>query len=359
MPKSPTYLYKQPGSRNYHLRISINGQQYRETLRTSHLRTAEKRAKQRIEELRGQSEAGELDWRFVTGVISFQDELESETSSLGAETRKRYLVSLRQISRVIAAYYEELGRDIYDVMAGEITTAVIAEFVRLRRDEGVTIATINRDLTAFGSLMTHLKNKKWIDENPVKAYEKVGLRENLPDIVLPEYSAIQRLADRASGTLKYFPLFMDACGCRVTEAAMVRWSDIKGLDKEEGAKLTFRRTKGGIARTILLRPEAIKILRQIPRSNRSPYVFWNDSEHGHYKDISNLFWQFGQEVDFGSRLYDIRHKFAVERLQEGWSVYRVSRYLGHRSVKTTERYYFRYLTQEEQARALADGDNGF
>lgn len=174
----------------------------------------------------------------MTGVISFQDELESETSSLGAETRKRYLVSLRQISRVIAAYYEELGGDIYDVMAGEITTAVIAEFVGLRRDEGVTIATINRDLTALGQLMTHLKNKGWIDENPVKTFEKVGLRESLPDIILPEFPAIQRLADRASGTLKFFPLFMDDCGCRVTEAAMVRWSDIKGLDKEEGAKLS-------------------------------------------------------------------------------------------------------------------------
>jgi hypothetical protein len=39
-------------------------------------------------------------------------------------------------------------------------------------------------------------------------------------------------------------------------------------------------------------------------------------------------------------------------------VYRVQRYIGHGSVKTTERYYFRYLTQEQQATANADGNFG-
>jgi integrase len=64
------------------------------------------------------------------------------------------------------------------------------------------------------------------------------------------------------------------------------------------------------------------------------------------------------ETKFGARLHDIRHKFAIERLKEGWSVYRVQRYLGHNSVTTTEEYYFRYLSQEQQAIANADGNVG-
>lgn len=72
--------------------------------------------------------------------------------------------------------------------------------------------------------------------------------------------------------------------------------------------------------------------------------------------MANLLWDYAQEVDSGARMHDLRHKFAVERLKEGWSVYRVQRYIEHGSVKTTERYYFRYLSQEQQEVANADGD---
>ncbi len=87
-------------------------------------------------------------------------------------------------------------------------------------------------------------------------------------------------------------------------------------------------------------------------------MFWNRAEGGYYRSVSNLFYDYGQETGFGSRLHDIRHKFATERLKEGWSVYKVQRYIGHGSVVTTERYYFRYLTQEEQKVAQADGNSG-
>ena len=87
-------------------------------------------------------------------------------------------------------------------------------------------------------------------------------------------------------------------------------------------------------------------------------MFWNVEEHGYYKSISNLFYEYGQDIEFGSRLHDIRHKFAVERLKEGWSIYRESKYLGHGSVLTTERYYLRYLTQEQQESICKDSFNG-
>jgi integrase/recombinase XerD len=130
------------------------------------------------------------------------------------------------------------------------------------------------------------------------------------------------------------------------ETAMTKWSDVAGMDRpvEGNVKLTLRHTKGGKARTITLRQQAIDILLAIPRSNRSPYIFWNRTEEGYYKSASNMFWEFAQETKFGARLHDLRHKFAIERLKEGWSIYRVQKYLGHGSVTTTEEYYLRYLT---------------
>jgi integrase/recombinase XerD len=359
--EKPKNLFKQEDSKFWWLRVKINGVTHRESLRTTSQRVAEKKAKSRIKELRGLDDAGEFDWRFGAGLAKFYDMLGLESSSWGTDTRKRYRCSLRQIMRVIDDICDDNGRDVEELMAAEVRTSTISEYVARRREEGVTVSTINRDLTAFTNLMNSIKNDGWIDVNPVRLYEKQGMKEVLPDIVLPTEQAIQKLSTRAPGTLAYFPSFLNATGGRVTEMAMLQWSDISGMENpvKGNVQAVLRHTKGGKIRTIELRQEAIAILMKIPRSNTSLFVFWNGTEHGFYKDPSNLFWEYSQETGFGARLHDLRHKFAIECLKEGWSIYRVQKYIGHGSVLTTERYYLRYLSDEQQAQVRADGDNGF
>lgn len=359
--EKPKNLFKQEGSKFWWLRVKINGVTHRESLRTTSQRVAEKKAKSRIKELRGLDDAGELDWRFGAGLAKFYDMLDLESSSWGTDTRKRYRCSLRQIMRVIDDICDDDGRDVEELMAAEVSSATISEYVVRRRKEGVTVSTINRDLTAFGNLMVAIKNDGWIDTNPVRQYEKQGMKEVLPDIIPPKEKAIMKLASRAPGTLKFYPKFLDETGGRVTEMARLKWSDIQGMANpvEGNVVAILRVTKGAKIRTIELRQEAIDILMKIPRSNASAFVFWNGTEHGYYKDPSNLFWEYGQETGFGARLHDLRHKFAIERLMEGWSIYRVQKYIGHGSVLTTERYYLRFLSDEQQAEVRADGDNGF
>lgn len=255
---------------------------------------------------------------------------------------------------------EERGEDIELAGAWEIDLKSISEFVAMRKDVGASISTINRDLTAFNHLMSHIKNLGWIETNPILQFEKTGMKERLPDIVLPTDEAIKKLGRRAPGTLCFFPAFLDATGGRVTEMSMIKWADLKGMENpvEGHVTLTLRHTKGSKIRTITLRQQAVDILLKIRRANRSQYIFWNKTEDGYYRSAANLFWDYAQETEFGARLHDIRHKFAIERLKEGWSVYRVQRYIGHGSVKTTERYYFRYLSQEQQVIANSDGNVG-
>ena len=71
-----------------------------------------------------------------------------------------------------------------------------------------------------------------------------------------------------------------------------------------------------------------------------------------------MFYECGQDTEFGSRLHDIRHKFAINRLKDGCSIYRLHKYFGHETVLTTERYCLRYLTQEEQESIRKDSFNG-
>ncbi|UWR34969.1 site-specific integrase [Sulfitobacter sp. W027] len=358
--KLPKNVFKPAGTKFYWFRVKINGETHRGSLRTTSLRVAEKKAKRRVEELRGMEQAGELDWTFSAGWLKFYERLDGDKAGWGAETRKRYQTSLRQILRVMDEICDDLGFDIRSVMASDVQVGFVSEYVARRREEGVTVATINRDLTAFCHLMTAVKNDGWIEENPVKKFEKQGMKEVLPDIVLPTEAAIARVSDRAPGTLSYFPRFLETTGGRVTEMALLKWPDISGMENpiQGNVFATLRNTKGGKVRTIELTQSTINILLEIPRSNFSAYVFWNKTEHGFYKDPANLFWQYGQEVEFGARLHDLRHKFAIEKLREGWSIYKVQKYIGHGSVLTTERYYLRYLSQQQQNRVRSDGDNG-
>ena len=299
---------------------------------------------------------------FHAGFVSFYDDLDEASGDHGwsEETRKRYKCSLRQIGLALSVAFEERDEDLELAGAWEIDVASVAEFVATRKDDGVSIATINRDLTAFRHLMAHIKNLGWIEVNPVLQFEKQGMKEALPDIVLPSDTAIGALGQRAPGTLTFFADFLNEMGGRANETALIKWTDLAGMDDpfEGNVTLTLRHTKGRKVRTITLRQQAIDLLLRIPRSNRSPFVFWNKTEDGYYRSVANLFWEYGQETGFGARLHDIRHKFAIERLREGWSVYRVQRYIGHGSVNTTERYYFRYLSQEQQEIATADGNVG-
>ncbi|MDW4496555.1 tyrosine-type recombinase/integrase [Sulfitobacter sp. D35] len=359
--KLPKNVYQPPNSKFYWLRVKIKGVTYRESLRTTSVSVAEKGAKRRLKELRALDEAGGLDRTFSAGVVKFYDLLEQDNSGWGKQTRKRYQTSVRQILRVMEHICDGRNLDVRTIQAEEVDVAIVSEFVARRRSEKVSNSTVNRDLTAFLQLMTSMKNDGWISENPVRLFEKQGMKEVLPGIVMPTEAAISRLCQRAPGTLAFFPRFLDATGGRVTEMARLKWSDISGMENPTAGSVyaTLTNTKGGKVRTIELSPKAIDILRQIPRSNAGSYVFWNSTEHGFYKDPSNLFWEYGQETGFEARLHDLRHKFAIERLREGWSVYKVQKYIGHGSVLTTERYYFRYLSQEQQERARSDGDNGF
>lgn len=209
---------------------------------------------------------------FHAGFTSFHDNMEAEDDEHGwaATTCNRYRTSLLQIALTLKAIFEDRNEDIEDAAAWEIGLAEVTEFVALRKDAGVSLATINRDLTAFDHLMKHVKNKGWIELNPVQLFEKQ--REKLPRIVLPTEEALAKLSERAPGTLTYFPGFLDEAGGRITEMAMIKWSDLSRMKRpvEGNVTLTLQNTKGGKARTITLRQQSNDILLQISRSNRSP-----------------------------------------------------------------------------------------
>ena len=79
-----------------------------------------------------------------------------------------------------------------------------------------------------------------------------------------------------------------------------------------------------------------------PPHPSSAYVFWHGSGARYANVSSRIALLIGRLVKAGKarkfRFHDLRHRFAIEWLRAGGDIYRLSRHLGHRSVKTTEIY---------------------
>ncbi|GBR19702.1 tyrosine-type recombinase/integrase [Komagataeibacter nataicola] len=59
------------------------------------------------------------------------------------------------------------------------------------------------------------------------------------------------------------------------------------------------------------------------------------------------------------KVHGLRHAFAVRWLKEGGNIYRLSRHLGHSSVKVTEQNYLGFLIVEEQERVQFQAEQIF
>jgi integrase len=124
-------------------------------------------------------------------------------------------------------------------------------------------------------------------------------------------------------------------GARKSEILSLRWAD---LDLEAGAIHLKRDKTSDNRRDILLPPEAVTVLEDIPRSS-SPFVFFADSAAGHTLYVEK---NFREAIDRAGlrrvRIHDLRHSFASASIRGGNSLYVTGRLLGHRQAQTSQRY---------------------
>ena len=69
-----------------------------------------------------------------------------------------------------------------------------------------------------------------------------------------------------------------------------------------------------------------------------------------YHNLSSRIAAIGKRAGVQFRRHDLRHRFAVDYLRAGGSIYDLQQILGHASIRTTEDY-LRFLTPDEQRTA--------
>lgn len=325
------------------LRAIVHGREYRESLRTSDVKTARRLRDARIEEIKAAKFRGERARPWLEAVVEWEGHARDQ---IAAGTAKRYAVSLDQVR----PFLEKLTVD-------EIDGDAIAGLMSARRKAGATAATVRRDLTAVSRVLEYAEAMGWRDGNPTLSKRRI-LKERRDPIVLPRHEDIETMIAASSRPFGALIRAAWLTGCRQDELVCATW---RGFNA--GAETLEVIGKGGKRRVITLSKAALAHLRAIPRVLGSKLIFCKaDGEP--FTQASSDFTHIRREVMKQARkdgrtferhrFHDLRHLFAVEALQSGsMSIYALSKHLGHTSVKTTE-IYLDFLTVEQAERAKSD-----
>jgi integrase len=329
MPKVATGLYKR--GKIWWGRISIAGREYRHSLRTGDRSAAKEWHSAWIKKLVDSTRFGIDRHIWQEAVVVWKGFAEDRVKP---STLERYVSSLRQVSPLL--------RNL------EVRSIRRRELMAVANRAGVTPATRKRDVTAVLSVLKACESWEWIDRAPALPYRY--LRERQHVIELPAPAEVDRFVAACPPMLGRLVRLLEQTGMRLEEAASLQWRQV---DLDRSAILLYR-TKGGRPRTVALSVEAVATLRSIPRRPDAPWVFWrNEQRPDRYNCVDGLLCKVRKRASppIPFRTHDLRHRYAIEFMRKGGSIYTLRDQLGHTVVSTTEAY-LRYLTPAEAAIAV-------
>jgi integrase/recombinase XerD len=325
-------------------RIQTEGDDIRWSLRTDDPVVALARRKRERDRQIAVSKFGDERKTFAQALEAWGTQL---SRNVGPRTAQRYAVSLGKLEPFLDGLYLD-----------EVDGAVVGEIVDRRIADGISNATIKRDLVALSSVLKFAQARKWRPDNPARDHMAL-VKERHEPIVLPDPDDIRRVIDAAPGMMAALILAAWHTGCRIGELVNAKHSQIDHARKQ--LTVIGKRNK---LRVIDLHGWGYDgVFKSLPANPGKPWLFWHhDGEpyrtaSGQFERLVNRLQAQAQKPAHpgrehpqpfrGFRFHDLRHRHAVDWLKSGRSIYDLQKRLGHTSVKTTE-IYCAYLTSEEE-----------
>jgi integrase/recombinase XerD len=314
------------------LRTTVAGREFRESLRTNDVKIARKRRATRLAEIEGAVRFGEAKHTWENAVHEWG------THSLGQTARstsKRYAVSIKQCEPFLRG-----------VEITSIDGQKIQALIQARRRDGVTAATVRRDLTAISRVLEYAEALGWREGNPTLSKRKL-LRERRDPIVLPTSSDIGAVIQHSSPRFAMLIIAALLTGARQDELTSLTW---KQFQPKTGTLEVIG--KGNKRRTIQLTENATRHIGGTVPVLGCDLIFCTP-QGTKWSSPASYFVKIRDRVAKANpgfrpfRFHDLRHLWAVEALRGGMGIYALSKHLGHTSVGITERVYLAFLTPEE------------
>ena len=212
----------------------------------------------------------------------------------------------------------------------------------------------SRTMGLLGAIFTFAVKEKLRTDNPVRdvSRPKDQKRERyLGDDEMPQLMKVLN-SPEAYGLNRHVPpiiKLMLFTGCRKGEIVGLRWDEVDLA----GRYLHLRDTKTG-ERKIPLSDPTIAVLKGVPRIKGCPFVFPSATMNGPFTGMQDGWEKVRKAAGFPDvRLHDLRHTFATALASNGSSLYMIGQLLGHRDLRTTQRYAHLIDTAQQQASETA------
>ncbi len=340
---------KKKVSKNWSIRLRVNGKDVKHSTKTSNRRMAEQ-----IET--------EMKYDLVRGRFELRDESNKRTFKQMAEKyMTEYAVKKRPMSmsrdRVALLHLMPVFGDMY---LSQIEPNLIVTYKHQRYQEGASPVSINYELGfCKHAFNLAIREWNWTHENPfIKvSMEKVD-NERLRWLTDEERL---KLLDACEGWVRDVVIFALNTGIRRTNIIRLTWKMVD-LNRET-ITLDSTETKNRERLVVPMNTNVKKLLQERSRVRylNNPYVFTQPD--GSPIPRSVLQRHFDMAVDKARiedfHFHDCRHTFASYLVQKDVSLYTVQKLLGHKDISQTTRYaHLAPKTLEVAVRRLDDSGVG-
>ena len=239
-------------------------------------------------------------------------------------TRSMYLRTLKSFLRFCKRKYpnDPLSQDL------------ARQYILVRHKQGCSWSTINCDYSSLRKYFKEVLEIEWF----LKKLPRPKKGRTLPQI-LSQQDVIKLINYAATYKHQVFICFVYVTGLRLSEACNVTFADI---DRNR-LQIRVRKGKGSKDRYIQIPETLIKILTSYyERMKPEGYLFNGYSKGERYCSSSGQ-WTMKQarknaKLSKQASVHTLRHAYATHHLESGTDLVYLKQQLGHKHLRTTERY---------------------
>jgi integrase len=323
-------LYRRQLSRIWWIDVTVNGRRYQRSTGTEDKKLAE-------------NILAKVKTQIIEGTWFDIDEARQHTFD---ELMEKYLDEHSRVNKTQRCYMNDkiYVRHLKKMLSGltldRVTPQLISQYKSMRLSNGKSPQTVKHEMNC----LTHAFNLAvrewdWINYNPCLKVQKPKVNNKIMRWLTDdeEKRLLDASKDYLHGQLPAIIMLALQTGMRQGEILTLKWENIDMFKRA----ITIMQSKTNEPKTIPLNDTGFNVLLCKGKVvNMSGYVFTTQNgTRVHSSNLQREFWKVLEKAKVESfRFHDLRHTFATRLVQSGVDLYSVSKLLGHKDIKTTQRY---------------------
>ena len=221
-----------------------------------------------------------------------------------------------------------------------ITSEKVENYILDRAEYGAAPATIYQEFS-IGRRLFNIARRRWklTTQNPFAdlTFSELLTIDNKRSRYLHPDEEIILLQNATPSYLRDIIVFALHTGCRRGEILSARWKENVNF-QQRFVRVPISKLRPGEETKYKVIPMTDTLYQMLQRLSRVPHIsgLIFPYKMTAVKDAFERAVRKSGIKDF--RFHDLRHTFSTRLVQEGVDLYRVSKMLGHRTLKMTERY---------------------